>query len=143
MEKALDLIREFEGFKGKAYKCPAGVWTIGYGFTDNVEEGDVITKEKALQQLSKTIFYIRINLLTYVKVKLNLHELDALTSLVYNIGLHAFRKSSILRKLNEGDKAGACEVMLQWNKADGKELAGLTRRRKAEVKLFQTPLNVS
>lgn len=141
MENAIELIKEFEGFRAKAYKCPAGVWTIGYGFTDDVEEGDVITKAEALLELRKYVLSIRINIITYVKTKLNINQLDALTSFVYNVGLYAFRKSSVLMKINLGDMTGASEVMLKYNKVNGKVLAGLTRRRKAEVKLFLTPVH--
>lgn len=139
-QKGIDLIKSFEGFRGEAYKCPAGVWTIGYGHTFMVKEGDKMTEEEAERQLRKDVTNFEVNVRACTIPRLNDHQIDALTSLAYNIGIEAFRKSTLLRIINRGGTTEA-EIRAQfdrWVKAGGKTLPGLVRRRKAEADLYFT-----
>ncbi len=142
-KKGLDLIKEFEGFSSKPYRCPAGVATIGYGTTyysngTHVKMSDkAISKKKATQMLRyqvDSIYGAAVN--RYTKVELTQSQFDALTSFAYNLGNGALRSSTLLRKLNEGKYTRASKEFLKWNRAGGKVLKGLTRRRKAESNLF-------
>ena len=135
-DKALDLIRQFEGLRLAAYKCPAGVPTIGYGTTRGVKMGMTVTKDEAekLLQADVTPFSDRINKL--VKVKLNQNQFDALVSFVYNVGSGAFADSTMLKLINQNLLDDAANQFIRWNKANGEVLTGLTRRRMAERDLF-------
>lgn len=141
-KKGLNLIREFEGCKLSAYKCPAGVWTIGIGstFYDNgkrVEQGQTLASEAAaLDLLSNTLasYEYTVNSL---HILLTQNEFDALVCLCYNIGAGNFLSSTLVKLLKQGEpKAEVALQFLRWNKAGGKELQGLTRRRQAEMELF-------
>ena len=132
----INLIKQFEGCVLSAYKCPAGVWTIGYGHTKNVKQGMKITKEQATNLLKDDLKIYESYVNKYVKVKLNQNQFDALVSFTFNCGGGALKSSTLLKKLNKGDYTGAANELLRWNKANGKVLAGLTRRRKAEKALF-------
>lgn len=143
--KGMTLIKEAEGCKLKAYLCPAGVLTIGYGHTGkDVVEGLVITEEQAEKLLKKDLEKFEKAVEKYVEVEINQNHFDALVSLAFNIGTGAFAKSTLLKKLNAGDYAGAAEQFLVWNKAtvDGvkKELEGLKKRRQKERALFLDPV---
>ena len=135
-DKALDLIRQFEGLRLAAYKCPAGVPTIGYGTTRGVKMGMTVTKDEAekLLQADVTPFSDRINKL--VKVKLNQNQFDALVSFVYNVGSGAFADSTMLKLINQNLLDDAANQFIRWNRANGEVLTGLTRRRMAERDLF-------
>lgn len=135
-QAGLDLIKSFEGFEPEAYLCPAGIWTIGYGHTGNVEEGQTITEEEAEELLRQDVTFAEDAVTDYVEGDLTQGQFDALVCFVFNIGVGAFRESTLLRLLNQGDSEGAAEQFLRWNKAGGKVLAGLTRRREAERELF-------
>jgi lysozyme len=139
-ETGKSLIKEFEGFRAKSYICPAGVWTVGYGTTringNKVAEGTQLTTDEAdifLEQDLK-VFEDAVN--KNVDVELTQNQFDALVAFVYNVGIGNFQSSTLLKKLNGGDYESASEQFLRWDKAGGKKLAGLTRRRKAEQKLF-------
>ena len=134
-EKGLCLIKEFEGCKLKAYKCPAGVWTIGYGWTSGVKPGDVWTQAKAEEMLVKGVVPYS-NAVSKACPKATQNQFDAMVSLCYNIGPGNFAKSSVVRFHNAGKFSKAADAFLMWNKGGGKVLAGLTRRRKAERKLY-------
>ena len=138
--KGLNLIKEFEGLKTDAYKDRAGVLTIGYGHTKDVKEGDSITEQFATAMLDKELREYEQYIDDLVSVPLNANQNSALVSLIYNIGPSAFSKSTLLRKLNEGKYDEVPYQMKRWNKAtvNGEltELEGLTRRRQAEVDLF-------
>lgn len=136
-QRGVDLIKTFEGLKLTAYLCPANVWTIGYGTTRGVQKGMTITAAEAERLLRADLAVFEAGVSKAVKVPLEQHEFDALVSFAYNVGLGAFQKSTLLRLLNAGDKAGAAKQFDRWNKAGGKVLAGLTRRREAERKLFE------
>lgn len=140
-ESALSLIREFEGLRTTAYKCPAGVWTIGYGHTEGVKEGDRVTEAGAWDLLRSDAerFAKRLtDVLTGngIAGAINQREFDALVSFVYNVGIGAFVKSSVMRFLKQGDHESAGDAMLRWVYAGGKVLQGLVRRRSAERRLF-------
>lgn len=141
----IDLIKSFEGCYLKSYKCPAGVWTIGWGTTEPIDgkkicEGMRITQKQADDLLIKNLKSYENAVCRYVKVPVNQNEYDALVSFAYNCGCGALQKSTLLEKLNKNDRKGAADEFLRWNKANGKELAGLTRRRVAERKLFLTQI---
>ncbi len=135
-ENCINLIKEFEGCKLKAYKCPAGIWTIGYGRTTNVKEGDTCTQEQADTWLTEEANEFAESVLGMVKVPLTQNELDALTSLAYNIGLGNLRKSTLMKRINESDFDAAADEFPKWNKAGGNVLPGLVKRRRAERDLF-------
>jgi len=147
-QATVDLVKEFEGFRAKAYKCPAGVWTIGYGTTPragvglDVVEGMEITEAEAEYYLQKGLEKFAVEITGAITKPINENEFGAFVSLAYNIGSGAFKRSSALRHFNAGDKKKAADAMLLWNKAGGKVLKGLTRRREAERKLFMTPVSV-
>ena len=128
----LSLIKQFEGCRLESYKCPAGVWTIGYGHTSGVAAGQVITQEKADAFLVSDVekFEGRVNKY-YETYKWSQNEFDALVSFAFNIG-------SIDQLTANGKRSREviAEKMVQYNKAGGKVLTGLTRRRQEEKKLF-------
>lgn len=136
-EKGLNLIKNFEGCRLEAYKCPAGIWTIGYGHTGStVHQGLKITPKEA-DSLLKTDLIVHCNNVTkLVKVPLNQNQFDALVSLEYNIGYGNFSTSTLLRLLNSKDYNGAAEQFAVWRKGGGKILPGLVKRRQAEKVLF-------
>ena len=136
-QECVNLVKFFEGFEAKAYLCPANVWTIGYGRTRNVKEGDMINELQAERDLLEELEEFGHRVLNTVQVPLEQNEFDALTSLTYNLGVGNLQSSTLLKKLNSGDKNSVPSEMLRWNKAAGKVLAGLTRRREAEAKLWE------
>ena len=140
MNKAVELVKGFEGFSPKAYLCPAGVPTIGYGHTGNVRPDDTITPEEAESLLEKDLAKFDAGIKKSVKVPLNENQLAALTSFACNVGLGAFNNSTLLKQLNEGHYELAADQLLRWTKAAGKELKGLVRRRAAERAVFLTPV---
>ncbi len=137
------MMHKYEGLKLTAYLCPAKVWTIGYGNTfyeDNsrVKQGDVITKERAEQ-----LFFNITNknfaepLLKLIKVKLNENQFSALVCFAYNVGTGALAKSTLLRKVNANpNDLTIRNEFLKWDKAGGKVLNGLTKRRQSEANLY-------
>ena len=135
-QNCVELIKYFEGFEDTAYLCPANVWTIGYGRTRNVKEGDRITEAQAERDLLEELEEFKHQVLHSVKVELTQNELDALTSWTYNLGVGNLKSSTLLKKLNAGSKDEVPAEMLRWNKAGGKVLAGLTKRREAEAELW-------
>lgn len=139
-EKGLDLIKHFEGLKLEAYKCPADVWTIGYGTTKGVKPGQRITESKAEELLKEDLKWVEGAINKNVRVDLNQNQFDALASWVYNLGETNLRSSTMLRKLNAGNYAEVPEQMKRWNKSNGQVLSGLVRRRQAEADLWQKPV---
>ena len=138
-QAGIDLIKEFEGCKLEAYPDPgsgAAPWTIGVGHTKGVLRGDVITQQQADEFLRQDLRWVERAVNRYVEEKIAQHQYDALCSFVFNVGEFAFMNSTLLRKLNAGDKAGALAEFGKWTKASGKELAGLVRRRAAEAATF-------
>jgi lysozyme len=131
---ALVGIATHEGYVGQAYRDIVGVWTIGFGTTEQVKAGDKIDPVRALQRKMADVQKFEGALKQCVKVPLHQHEYDAFLSLAYNIGPGAFCGSTLVRKLNAEDYAGACAEILRWDKAGGKTVAGLTKRRQAEYR---------
>lgn len=140
-QKGIELIKEFEGFRRTAYLCPANVWTIGYGSTfypdgRRVQRGETISKQEAEELLKITVNDFAKEVDKLVTVPINDNQFSALVSLSFNIGVTAFRNSTLLRVLNQRNYQEASNQFLRWNRAGGRVLAGLTRRREAERRLF-------
>lgn len=137
IKRATELIKRFEGYRSEAYRDSSGVWTIGYGTTENVFPGQITNRKEATNMLRE---HIRTEVMPYifaaVEVPVNPDQLAALISFVYNVGAGNFRGSTLLAKLNRGDYKGAAKEFPRWNKAGGKVLRGLVRRRAAEQNLF-------
>ena len=132
-----DLIKAFEGFKLNAYQDGGGVWTIGYGSTgDDVKEGTVWTIEDCERRLKIDLLMIEKDIEELVTVPLTQNQISALSSFIYNVGYGAFKKSTLLKKLNEKDYEGAASELLRWNKDNGKVIKGLSLRRAKEKELF-------
>jgi lysozyme len=136
--KGLSLIKHFEGFKANAYKCPAGVWTIGYGTTSGVKSGQVVTENLAEKFLFGDCTKFEKAVEDLVTVTLSQDQFDALVAFVYNVGTGNFKSSTLLKVLNQGHYDQVPGQMLRWNKAGGKVLEGLTRRRQSEGHLFSS-----
>lgn len=135
-QKGIDLIKQFEGCRLSAYKCPANVWTIGYGHTYGVKEGQTISQKQADKFLKDDLKSFEAAVTNYVKVPLSQNQFDALVSFSFNVGSEALRTSTLLKLLNQGKYSEAAEQFDRWVYASGKKLAGLVRRRKAEKELF-------
>lgn len=133
---AAGFVSGWEGERLTAYPCSAGVWTIGFGHTKGVKQGDTCTEEQARAWLLEDLADTQIRLARYINVPVTQNEAIALVSLAFNVGVGALSCSKLLRKLNSGDREGAAEEFLDFDLANGKRLAGLTRRRKAEHDLF-------
>lgn len=133
----LDLIKQFEGLYLNAYRCPAGVPTIGYGHTAGVAMGQTITQQQADDYLRRDVRQFERAVARLVTVPLTQGQFDALVSFAFNLGEGALAQSTLLRLLNAGDHAGAAAQFDRWNKADGRVLPGLVRRRAAERALFE------
>ena len=134
--KGVELIKRFEGLRLNAYQDSVGVWTIGYGHTKTAKAGQRITDDEAHGLLIQDVIDHESHIKRLVKVPLSQQEFDALSSWVFNLGGGALASSTLLRKLNAGDYVGAANEFPRWNKAGGKELAGLTTRRNAERDLW-------
>jgi len=132
----LDLIKHFEGLVLKAYKCPAGVWTIGYGHTKDVQPGDEWSESNADYMLEVEMEEYEGYINDSVTAPINQDQFDALVSWVYNLGGGNLKASTMLKVLNAGQYEEVPAQMMRWNKAGGKVLEGLTRRRQAEANLF-------
>ena len=132
----IDLIKHFEGCELKAYKCPAGVWTIGYGHTKGVQEGDEWSEDHADHMLQVELEEYEGYVDKYVTAPLGQNQFDALVSWTYNLGGGNLSASTMLKVLNAGEYDEVPNQMLRWNKAGGKVLEGLTRRRQAEGDMF-------
>lgn len=136
-EEGRELIQEHETLRLKAYRCPAGVWTIGWGHTgDDVHEGMVITRPQAVALFNHDIGVCEEAIFRLVRARLNQAQFDALVSFTFNIGGAALAKSTLLRKLNAGEYDAVPFELARWNKAKGKVLPGLVRRRKDEAALW-------
>lgn len=146
-QATLELIREFEGFVPTWYRDPVGIWTVCYGHTDAAGEPKYAdTKNKRFSE-DEGLIILAHDLQQYeravdkaVTVTLNANQRGALVSFTYNLGPGNLNKSTLLRKLNDGDYKGAAQEFARWNRAGGKVLNGLSRRRAAERMLFLTPV---
>lgn len=135
--KGIELIKRLEGLRLEAYRCPAGVWTIGYGHTKGVKEGQRVSREEAERMLREDLLYYENMVGMLVTVPLTGDQVGALVSLAYNIGVEALRKSTVLKLINSGAKeAEVRKAWAMWNKAGGKVLPGLAKRREAELAVY-------
>ena len=135
----INLICSFEGLRLNAYDDGVGVWTIGFGTTIypngiKVKKGDTCTTEQAKAYMAHDLKEFESAVNSAVTIDLNENQFDALVSLVYNIGTGAFKKSTLLKKLNESDYKGAAAQFDVWNKGGGKVMQGLVNRRALERK---------
>jgi lysozyme len=142
-QQGIDFIKQFEGFRAKAYLCSAKVPTIGYGSTRYADGTPVslrdpaITEVEALELFASTLTTYEKGVTKAVKVPLEQYEFDALVSLCYNIGVGNLASSTLVRLLNEDEaRIEVARQFLRWNKANGAVISGLTRRREAEREMF-------
>lgn len=140
-QAGIDLIHSFESLRLKAYPDPGSKdgkpYTVGWGSTgSDIGPGTVWTKEKADQRFASDLSKFEQAVSLLVKVPLNQYQFDALVSFTYNLGIGSLRTSTLLKMLNDGHYANAGLQLLRWTKNDGVEMAGLVRRRKAELKMF-------
>lgn len=141
--RGLALIKQFEGFREDAYQDIVGVWTIGYGFTKDVNPGDHMTREQADTRLYEELAsdgYESAVRVSCAPLEPNQNQFDAMVSLAWNIGVNGFKKSTVVRAHNRGDFAAAARAFSLWNKAGGKIINGLVRRRSAEAALYLEPI---
>ena len=136
-EEGLSLIKKFEGCELEAYRCSANVLTIGYGHTKGVEENQEITQEEAEEMLASELGEYEGYINDMVECDLEQHQFDALVAWVYNLGPTNLRSSTMLKRLNKKDFDDVPNQIKRWDKAGGKVLAGLVRRREAESLLFE------
>lgn len=132
---AISSIAFFEGFRGTAYRDVTGIPTIGFGETKGVKMGDTISERKALELLRTSAEEHAKGMAACIKVPVSQNEYDAYVSFTYNVGVGAFCRSTLNKKLNAMDYTGACNELLKWNKAGGRVYNGLTKRRLEEHKL--------
>lgn len=141
-DNCITLIRQFEGFVPHPYKCPAGVWTIGYGSTRYASGTKVgpndkpITEAQAAAIVMNTLIEYENAVLRYVSHQINQNQFDALVDFAYNCGAQNLRTSTLLKRLNEGNITAAADEFRKWVTAGGKRLSGLVKRREAERTLF-------
>lgn len=142
-DKCLKMLAHHEGVRQKPYKCPAGLWTVGVGHLigDGKSLPDSWNRTFSLEEvydlLAKDVTKFERGVERYITVPLKQGEFDALVSFAFNLGLGTLQKSTLRQKLNRGDKEGAIESLLKYNKAGGKILKGLDNRRKDEAALFK------
>ena len=136
-DDGLALIRHFEGCRLEAYLCPAGVWTIGYGHTKGVKEGDTIDQEAAEAYLIEDLEEFESHVLRLVEIPLTQHQFDALVSWTFNLGPGNLKESTLLNRINYGPLSDVPFQIQRWTRAGGKVLEGLVKRRAAEAALWQ------
>lgn len=138
-----DLIKRFEGCKLKAYKCPAGLWTISWGLTfypdgTKVKEGDVITQQQAEDYFNAIVDDFAKKVDALIKSNVTDNNFSALVSFAYNVGMGNFQRSTLLRKVNANPKDPSIRAEFnKWVRANNVVLKGLVRRREAEAKLYE------
>jgi lysozyme len=143
--KGISLIKQFEGFLSKPYKCPAGIPTIGYGATYYPNGLKVTMSDKAITEAQATTMLMNM-LRTYEKSvdsfcrdDINQNQFDALVAFAYNVGVNALKNSTLLKKVNKNPQDVTIRnEFLKWNKANGRALKGLTNRRIAEANLYES-----
>ena len=138
----IDLIKEFEGLRLEAYRCPAGLWTIGYGHTTAagapvVKPGMTITAAEAERILARDLASYEAGVTRLVKVDISQGQFDALVSFAYNCGSGALERSTLLKRVNACRFSDVPAELMKWTKSGGRELPGLVRRRRAEAKLWR------
>lgn len=141
-QAGIDLIHSFESLRLQAYPDPGSKdgkpYTVGWGSTgSDIGPGTVWTKEKADQRFASDLSKFEQAVSLLVKVPLTQYQFDALVSFTYNLGIGSLKSSTLLKMLNSGDYDGAGKQLLRWTKNDDVEMAGLVRRRKAELKMLK------
>jgi len=139
-KEGIALIKKFEGCKLDAYQCSADVWTIGFGTTQGVKKGATCSQDEAETFLANDLCQFEQSILKMVDVSLKQNEFDALISWIYNLGATNFSESTLLRRINDNTDSSRADIPYQikrWNRAGGKVLDGLVRRREAEALLWQ------
>ena len=146
-DEGVDLIKRYEGFRAKAYSCPAGKLTIGYGTTRGVEPDDRVTRAEAEDLLMADIRQFEREVKTLIRVPVNRNQFSALVSFAYNLGADNLRKSTLRALVNRGDYSGAADQFPRWVWATvggrRKKLGGLIKRREEERALFLKPVACS
>jgi len=143
-QKGKALIMQFEGCKLLAYQDSVGIWTIGFGniyYENNVavKKGDIITHNRAIELFNLIVKRFEVDVDSLVTSNVNQNQFDAMVSLAYNIGIGNFKSSSLLKMVNKSPNDTAIYLQfLRWNKAKGKVIEGLTRRRMAESNLYKS-----
>lgn len=138
-DRALEIIKAAEGLRLTAYRCPAGVWTIGYGHTGDVREGQTITAHQADAILDVDLDHFE-RAVDRLAPGANANQRGALVSLAFNIGVKALEGSALLRLHRAGDHVGAAVAFSRWVRGGGKVLPGLVKRRAAEAALYLEPV---
>lgn len=138
----IEVIKEFEGLRLKAYLCPAGILTIGYGHTSaaglpTVVPGKLVSESQAEEILLNDLKKYEQGVSNLVKVQLSQGEFDALVSFAYNVGVGALSRSTLLKRINSERPSDVPAEFMKWTRGGGRELPGLVRRRRAEVKLWR------
>ena len=137
--EGIELIKFFEGCELESYKCSGAVWTIGYGKTSGVKEGDTCTQDEAEQYLADDLFEFEKIVHKHVNVPLKQHEFDALVSWTYNLGGGSLKTSTLLIRINDNNHRSWVDIPHQikrWNRAGGEVLDGLVKSREAEAKMW-------
>jgi lysozyme len=142
-KECLKMLAHHEGVRQKPYKCPAGLWTVGVGHL--IGDGKTLpdswnktfTLDEVYDILAKDVARFERGVNKYITVPLRQNEFDALVSFSFNLGLGVLQRSTLRQALNRGDKEGAITSLLKYNKAGGKVLKGLDKRRKDEAALFR------
>lgn len=137
--RGLELIKRHEGCRLRAYKCPAGVWTVGYGSTRGVNRWTVITWQEAEVRLREDLKVAELSVekVRYLQPRLTQCQFDALVSFVFNVGSGNFEKSTLRKKVLANPSDGSIrDEFLKWIHANGKPLDGLRKRRRDEAELY-------
>jgi lysozyme len=139
-DKLISKLKEYEGLRLNAYKCPAGAWTIGYGHTKGVKQGDVITAQQAEQYLREDLYSFEQGVIVLAgqkKFSMTQGQFDALVDFAYNLGLGTLRSSTLVRRIAAGAGLEVIQAEFKkWVRAGGKVLPGLVRRREWEAQRY-------
>ena len=135
-QTGIDLIKRWEGCRTNSYLCPAGVWTVGYGHTKTAKPNQIISHLEAEELLQSDLRWFEEAVGKYVTVPINQNQFDALVSFTFNVGIGAFKNSTLLRLLNQKKYLAAANEFHRWTNANGRKLPGLINRRKQEYALF-------
>ncbi len=137
----IELIKNYEGLQLTPYLCPAKIWTIGYGHTRTVRAGMKITPDQANMLLNEDLRLVERAVQRLVTVPLNDNQFSALVSFAFNVGISNFENSTLLKHLNRGWYEQVPAQLTRWNRANGEVLGGLSRRRAAEGRLWNTTIS--
>lgn len=141
-DPGLCMIQQFEGCRLESYQDPGKVWTIGFGHTHGVKKNQKITLKQAHEFFLQDVSLVERDVLSCVKVELNLNEFSSLVCFTYNVGSGALKTSTLLKLLNRNEKQFAAQEFLRWKNINGVPNLGLLRRREAERKLFLMPIDL-